>query len=265
MSISRPSARERSVERAARLLALLRPPPARSRRGRRAAGHRRVPEGLPGAARDRAAARRRATPERAPARPAARPIRASRSRQQQIAAIADADARENWELMVAFRDHLARHRTLEAAYLDIVRRNLKFPHLFLNQLVHVILRNALDGCERPLRAARRRAVLPAAEAHPARGLAGGCRRGDRLGPGRQAAVAAGVDAGLAGGRRDRCAQRGQRRRLLGAQRPVRHGARSHGRPARARRAGRGRRALDCASAGRRGRRSSRWSRCRMSP
>src|SRR6185503_9764496 len=65
----------------------------------------------------------------------------------QIAAIADADARENWEVMVAFRDHLARHRTLEAAYLDIVRRNLKVPHIFLNQIVHVILRNVLDDCE----------------------------------------------------------------------------------------------------------------------
>lgn len=74
---------------------------------------------------------------------------------QEIADIADADARENWELMVAFRDHLARHRTLEAAYLDIVRRNLKFPHLFINQLMHLILRNALDGCDDPfvLRAA----------------------------------------------------------------------------------------------------------------
>jgi Family of unknown function (DUF6352) len=72
-----------------------------------------------------------------------------------IAAIADPDARENWQVMVAFRDHLARHRTLEAAYIDLVRRGLKFPHLFVNQLVHVILRNALDGCEDPfvLRAA----------------------------------------------------------------------------------------------------------------
>ena len=65
----------------------------------------------------------------------------------QIGAIADADARENWEVMVAFRDHLVRHRTLEAAYLDIVRRNLKFPHIFLNQIVHVILRNMLDDCD----------------------------------------------------------------------------------------------------------------------
>jgi Family of unknown function (DUF6352) len=64
-----------------------------------------------------------------------------------IAAITDADARENWELMLAFRDHLLRHRTLEAAYLDIVRRNLRIPHVFLNHLVHVILRNVLHGCQ----------------------------------------------------------------------------------------------------------------------
>lgn len=63
-----------------------------------------------------------------------------------VAAIADADARENWQFMLAFRDHLLRHPTLEAAYLDLVRRGLKFPPLFLSQLAHVILRNALDGC-----------------------------------------------------------------------------------------------------------------------
>jgi hypothetical protein len=38
------------------------------------------------------------------------------------------------------------HATLEAAYLDIVRRKRKLPHLFLNQIVQVILRNALEGC-----------------------------------------------------------------------------------------------------------------------
>ena len=65
-----------------------------------------------------------------------------------IAAIADADARENWRLLIAFRDRLLRHRTLEAAYADLVRRGLgNTPPLFVNQLVHVILRNALDGVE----------------------------------------------------------------------------------------------------------------------
>jgi hypothetical protein len=65
-----------------------------------------------------------------------------------IAAIADADARENWQVLVAFRDHLLRHKTLEAAYADFARNGFgRTPSLFINQLVHVILRNALDGCE----------------------------------------------------------------------------------------------------------------------
>jgi len=67
-----------------------------------------------------------------------------------IATIADADARENWSVMVAFRDRLLRHPTLEAAYLALVREGVgRTPPLFLNQLAHLILRNALDGCEDP--------------------------------------------------------------------------------------------------------------------
>jgi hypothetical protein len=74
----------------------------------------------------------------------------------EVAAIADADARENWRFVLAFRDLLVRHRTLEAAYLATVRSGANdLPPLFLNQLVHVILRNVLDGCDDPfvLRAA----------------------------------------------------------------------------------------------------------------
>jgi Family of unknown function (DUF6352) len=66
---------------------------------------------------------------------------------RQIAAIDDADARENWELMISWRDHLVRHATLEAAYLKIVRQDLQFPRIFIDQLVQVILRNILDDCD----------------------------------------------------------------------------------------------------------------------
>ena len=65
----------------------------------------------------------------------------------QVAAIADADARENWEMMLAWRDHLVKCRTLEAAYLEIIRRNIKFPHVLIGQLVQASLRNVLDDCE----------------------------------------------------------------------------------------------------------------------
>ncbi|MFH0297307.1 DUF6352 family protein [Bradyrhizobium sp. 31Argb] len=63
-----------------------------------------------------------------------------------IEVIADADARENWQTMIAWRDHLAKHGSLEAAYLAIVRRNIAFPQVLVGQLVQVILRNALDDC-----------------------------------------------------------------------------------------------------------------------
>jgi hypothetical protein len=69
------------------------------------------------------------------------PIAASR-----VAAIADVDTRENWQTMIAWRDHLVRCCTLEAAYLEIVRRNIKFPYILICQLVQAILRNALDDC-----------------------------------------------------------------------------------------------------------------------
>src|SRR5262245_36820754 len=85
----------------------------------------------------------------------------------EVAAIADADARENWQFVLAFRDLLLRHPTLEAAYLATVRSDsASLPPLFINQLAQVILRNALDGCEDPfqLRAAelffRPQRILP---------------------------------------------------------------------------------------------------------
>ena len=74
----------------------------------------------------------------------------------EIAAIGDADARENWQFVLAFRDLLLRHPTLEAAYLALVRSGpINLPPLFVNQLIHVVLRNALDDCDDPfvLRAA----------------------------------------------------------------------------------------------------------------
>ena len=66
----------------------------------------------------------------------------------QINAIGDPDARENWQLLVDFRNHLLRHETLEGALLALVRGGAgNVPPLFVNQLVHVILRNALEGVE----------------------------------------------------------------------------------------------------------------------
>jgi hypothetical protein len=73
-----------------------------------------------------------------------------------IMSIQDADVRENWQVMIAFRDHLLRHKTLEAAYVALVRAGMgRTPPIFINQLVHLLMRNVLDGCDDPwlLRAA----------------------------------------------------------------------------------------------------------------
>ena len=65
---------------------------------------------------------------------------------REIRDMADRDARENWSHLLAFRDALIAAPTLEAAYIDLVRApKVTTPPLFLNQLVHVIARNMLDG------------------------------------------------------------------------------------------------------------------------
>ncbi len=64
------------------------------------------------------------------------------------AGLADADAVENWEVFLAFRDALIAAPTLEAAYHRLATAQpVTTPKLFLDQLVHVILRNALHGSD----------------------------------------------------------------------------------------------------------------------
>jgi hypothetical protein len=63
----------------------------------------------------------------------------------EIAAMQDPDARENWAMLIAFRDLLILAGTVEKAYLRLVQDGMgRTPPLFVNQLVHAILRNAMD-------------------------------------------------------------------------------------------------------------------------
>ncbi len=64
----------------------------------------------------------------------------------ELAALADRDAADNYRIVLGFRDLMLREGSLEAAYLAIVAgRAGQVPPLFVDQLVHVILRNILDG------------------------------------------------------------------------------------------------------------------------
>jgi hypothetical protein len=71
---------------------------------------------------------------------------------ERLAALADPDARDNYRTVLRFRDRLLAAPSLEAAYLDLVRPgSAGLPPLFLDQLVHVILRHLLGGCHDPIR------------------------------------------------------------------------------------------------------------------
>ncbi|MFA6966729.1 DUF6352 family protein [Bosea sp. (in: a-proteobacteria)] len=68
----------------------------------------------------------------------------------EIDAILDEDARANWLFMLGWRERLLAAPTLEAAYAGVIRDGIKdIPPLFLDQLVHVILRAALDEVDDP--------------------------------------------------------------------------------------------------------------------
>ena len=76
-----------------------------------------------------------------------RPVPAARLRR-----LADPDARDNYRAVLRFRDRLLAQPTLEGAYLDLVRSgDPGLPPLFLDQVVHAILRHRLAGCDDPIR------------------------------------------------------------------------------------------------------------------
>ena len=71
--------------------------------------------------------------------------------ERELAALADADARDNYRVVLRFRERLLAAGTLEACYAALFRDGVDVPPIFVDQLAHAILRNVLDGCEDPLR------------------------------------------------------------------------------------------------------------------
>jgi len=68
----------------------------------------------------------------------------------ELEAIRDEDARHNYRMVLRLRDRLVAAGTVEGCYLGLFQGGVDLPPLFIEQLVHVILRNILDGCEDPL-------------------------------------------------------------------------------------------------------------------
>jgi Family of unknown function (DUF6352) len=70
----------------------------------------------------------------------------------EILAISDADAIETYRLVLGFRDCLVAAGTIEGAYLALLRAKTppRLPPVFYDQMVHLILANALKDCRYPL-------------------------------------------------------------------------------------------------------------------
>src|SRR4051812_5572006 len=62
-----------------------------------------------------------------------------------IAQIRDEDARENYRIVLRFRDQLLAAPSLEAFYAGLFQNNVAVPPLFIDQTVQAILRGILDG------------------------------------------------------------------------------------------------------------------------
>ena len=71
--------------------------------------------------------------------------------QRELEAVEDPDARDNYRVVLRFRDRLLDAGTIEACYMGLFKAPVDIPPLFIEQMVHVILRNVLDGSDDPLR------------------------------------------------------------------------------------------------------------------
>jgi len=69
---------------------------------------------------------------------------------QELDSIEDGDARDNYRMLLRFRDRLLQAGTVEGCYMNLFKGDVDVPPLFVAQLAHVILRNVLDRCDDPL-------------------------------------------------------------------------------------------------------------------
>jgi hypothetical protein len=71
--------------------------------------------------------------------------------EQDLSKVEDEDARHNYRVMLRFRDRLLEAGTVEGAYMSLFKAAIDVPPMFIDQLVHVVLRSLLDGEQDPLR------------------------------------------------------------------------------------------------------------------
>ncbi len=69
----------------------------------------------------------------------------------ELDAIKDHDAADNYRVVLRFRDHLVEHETLEQAYANLFAGgSIAIPPVFIDQMVHLILRSILRDVTDPM-------------------------------------------------------------------------------------------------------------------
>jgi hypothetical protein len=71
--------------------------------------------------------------------------------EEMLQAVEDPDARDNYRVLLGFRQKLLDAGTVEGCYMSLFKAPIDIPPMFVDQLVHVILRNVLDGCDDALK------------------------------------------------------------------------------------------------------------------
>lgn len=69
----------------------------------------------------------------------------------ELDAVEDEDARDNYRVILKFRQKLLDAGTVEGCYMSLFKATIDIPPMFVDQMAHVILRNVLDGSEDALR------------------------------------------------------------------------------------------------------------------
>jgi hypothetical protein len=72
--------------------------------------------------------------------------------ENEILEVEDEDARHNYRILLGFRERLLAAGTVEGAYMTLFKGAIDVPPMFIDQLVHVVMRNILDSTDDGLQA-----------------------------------------------------------------------------------------------------------------
>jgi len=69
---------------------------------------------------------------------------------EELDLLREPDARDNYGLVLRFRDRLLQAGSVEGCYMNLFKDAVDIPPLFIEQMAHVVLRNILDAGADPL-------------------------------------------------------------------------------------------------------------------